>query len=119
MITHSAKEAWQQKEKLGWGLEVKEKWGRGGAGQNLNKGWGLGKKKEAFNKITGLPPLYQPCKETLKISYPSIIKPTPHSWLPLSPIPSKNFPSPPLQPSLENFITPFMKEGGLDYEYLC
>ena len=30
MITHSAKEAGQQKKQLGWRLEVTGKWGRGG-----------------------------------------------------------------------------------------
>ena len=30
VIPHSAKEAGQQKEQWGWGLDVTEKWGRGG-----------------------------------------------------------------------------------------
>ena len=46
-----------------------------------------------------LEPLCQLCKET-KNFLSSIIKPTPYSWL--SPIFSKNFPSPLLEPFLKN-----------------
>ena len=76
MITHSAKETWQQKEQWGWGLEVTEvggKWwtkhekgGVGGGGRQYGGG---------LHKIRELPPLCQLCKEIFPSS--PMIKPTP------------------------------------------
>ena len=68
-----------------------------------------------IRKIRGLAPLCQQCKDTLKISYPPIIKPNPPPHIPgfPPPISSENFPSPPLPPPLQpfskNFILPFME----------
>ena len=48
-----------------------------------------------LNKIQGLAPLCELCQETLKISHPPIMKPTPHPPLPPQFL-VKKFPSLPL-----------------------
>ena len=98
MINHSAKETWQQKEKR-WDRR-QHKWG-------------------GLHRIRGLAPLYQLCKETLKISHPhykTITPPPPfplhlHSWLP--PVLVKNF-HPPITGIFENFHPPALWRGRGD-----
>ena len=75
-----------------------------------NVGQNLKKREGAGNIRRGLAPLCELYQETLKISHPPIVKPTSPPWL--SPISSKNFPPPPLQPFLKNFIHSPLYERG-------
>ena len=74
MITHSVKEIGQQKKQ--WAV------GSGGGGWRWQGSEGEGRELGKFEKrgignIGGLAPFCKLCKETLKISHPPIVKPTP------------------------------------------
>ena len=78
MITHSAKETWQQKEQWRWGWRWQ---GRlGGAEQHFEKeGYAI---LGGLHKLTALAPFCQLCKETLEISHPSYCKTNPPTPIP-------------------------------------
>ena len=85
-------------------------------GRGVDKIWtgrGVGN-IEGLHKITGLAPLSQLYKKTLKISHPPIIETTPP--IPVLPISSKHFPSPPpLQPFFKTFILSVSSVSSFPY----
>ena len=110
MITHSAKETGQQKEQLGWRLEVTGKWGWL-VGQNLKKEGEVSTIGGSSWK-GGLEPLSQICKETK--NFPSLHYKT--NSLPILGFPPflVNIFHPPIRAIFEklNFIPHPLYEGG-------